>query len=183
MYNHVRIGLLIGIFAMSTLWTAPLLAAVKWGDFTLEVTSEQEVRSMLLAKNSTILEDGQFAPTRGRYILAMNLPYDTHALSCMFIFDNDHKLQGIFSKYPPEMFEFARDSFGKLYRVAWVEYSAESYPQSAQELAKKGGYELVVTEKGEHAIVYDIGEYILRLVSKTEGLTQVEIMTKHSLGL
>lgn len=113
----------------------------------------------------------------------MNLPDDKHALSCMFIFDSNRKLQGIFSKYPPEMFAFARENFGKIYRVAWVEYGADSYPQSAQELAKNGGYELVISEKGEHAIVYDAGEFILRLVSKTEGLTQVEIMTKKSIGL
>lgn len=159
------------------------MSAVRWGDFTLGVVSATEVRSMLAAKNSTILEEGRFEPTGGTYLLAMNLPDDTHALSCMFIFDKNSLLQGIFSKYPPGMFAFARDNFGKLYRVAWVEYGADSYPQTAQELAQKGGYELVITEKGEHAIVYDVGEYILRLVAKSEGLTQVEIMTKRAIGL
>lgn len=158
-------------------------AATRWGDFTLGSVAKNEVQAMLAAKNATVLEEGVFAPTNGSYVIAMGLPDDTHVLSSMFIFDKNSVLQGIFSKYPPEMFAVAKTAFGKIYRVAWVEYNSNSYPQNAQELAKKGGYELVITEKGEHAIMYDGGEFLLRLVAKAEGFTQVEIMTKRAIGL
>lgn len=159
------------------------MGETRWGDFTLGTATAGDVRQILTGRHARILEEGGFASTQGTYILAMAIPGDTHALSSKFIFDQSDKLVGIFSKYPGEMFAFARDNFGKLYRIAWVEYGAQAYPPEAQDMAKAGGYELVITDSGEHAIVYDAHEFILRLVAKDEGFAQVEIMLKKAIGL
>ena len=169
---------------VAILLAAPsLFAGTTWGSFSLGVDHRETVISTLTTKNATILEEGEFSPTQGAYILAMGVPGDSHVLSSQFIFDSSQILVGIFSKYPGEMFNFARDSFAGMYRIAWVEYGAQEYPVEAQELARAGGYELVISENGEHAIVYDSLDFLLRLVMKKEGYTQVEIMHKKALGL
>lgn len=178
-----RITTFLVAIVVSITSTTCVYAGARWGSFTLGTTSAHETRQILVGKGAKILDEGQFAPTEGTYILAMGLPDDPHVLSSKLIFGPTGNLVGIFSKYPGDMFPFARDSFANLYRIAWVEYGAHSYPPEAQELARSGGYELVVTEGGEHAIVYVAPDFILRLVAKEEGFAQVEIMLKKAIGL
>ena len=163
--------------------THPLYAETRWGAFALGVDHKTHVISTLVDSGSKILEEGPFSPTHGSYVLAMAIPDDPHVLSSKFLFNQSGVLVGIFSKYPGNMFAFASENFGKMYRIAWVEYGTQAFPPEAQDMAKAGGYELIVTDNGEHAIVYDGPEFILRLVAKIEGFAQVEIMLKNAIGL
>jgi len=116
-------------FAFAMLIVAhPLHAETRWGAFVLGVDHRAAVASALVAKNAKILEEGAFSPTRGSYLLAMAIPDDPHVLSSKFIFDQNDRLVGIFSKYPGEMFTFASENFGKMYKIAWVEYGFTILP-------------------------------------------------------
>jgi hypothetical protein len=173
----------ITVALAATLWPTALLAGPKWGPFLLGVDNIPSVTEVLNEGSAAILDEGAFKPTDGRFILAMNIEGIKHSLSAMFIFDKSATLRGVFTKYPLGMFEFAQREFSKMYRIAWVEYGLESYPENAKHLAAQGGYELIVTAGGEHAIVYDGPGFILRLVAKKENITQIEMIQKKALGL
>lgn len=53
-----NIALLVIALTITFLAPGPATATVRWGDFTLGVASEQDVRSMLTAKNATIIGEG-----------------------------------------------------------------------------------------------------------------------------